>query len=338
MRVFFAALVLVMVGVCFSPAWAQDSTSLDEAVGFSDAQLETLEAQGQNVLGESVEFTAYEHSYRLLAVWSQDGEAGEGSVLLYQTDLPTPQLIWTVNYASRQEKPHINNEHSLFTAPAPGDWDSSGVVEFAVQTEMILAGDKTTPLIYVYGLTADGSVINRLGESLPTGEVVTRVRGISEGVYYLDVTDLRGWNTMGMPACCFPTLQYTFVWSSDRAVDISGQNAAYYYGRMGDLLLQLTTLNRYPPTDGVDPAQDYAARLLELLMIYDVIGQREAGLKVVHALVDLRKSEQFLPERSYIDDVFLPAMETFFASGKPFLPPEYASDPSLEPIHFYGTN
>src|SRR6187455_1497744 len=89
--------VLLFAVLTMTSGLAQDTVPpLSEQVGFSDPKLDELQAAGQNVLGESQEFQANNHTYRLLTVWSalpgDPSSVTGGSALLYQMDGNQPML------------------------------------------------------------------------------------------------------------------------------------------------------------------------------------------------------------------------------------------------------
>src|SRR5690242_2435835 len=93
-----ALCVLLLTILNIAPGLAQETIRpLSEQVGFVDPKLDELQVAGQNILGESLEFQANNHSYRLLTVWTalpgypdDPTSVTGGSALLYQTDAGQP--------------------------------------------------------------------------------------------------------------------------------------------------------------------------------------------------------------------------------------------------------
>jgi hypothetical protein len=122
-------------------------------------------------LAESLEFEAYAHRYRLLAVWEVFPDAPPddptraigGSALLYQMDGGAPQLRWSEDYLSLLgQAPYLAKEPSgYFPAPPPGDWNGDGKVEFGVRGTFMGTAWFTT-ILYVYQIEPDGTVVSKL--------------------------------------------------------------------------------------------------------------------------------------------------------------------------------
>jgi hypothetical protein len=331
-------LVVVLLLILATPTFAQDAfPPLAQQVGFSDPKLDELQAIGQNVLGESVEFAAYGHTYRLLTVWSvlpgypdEFSSVVGGSALLYQVDAGQPLLIWSQDYLNLLgQAPYITNQRlDFFSAPPPGDWMGTGKTNFAVLGNFVGTAWFST-FYYFYQLQPDNTVTSLLRGVILPGHIVANLEYQPDGSLLLVVSDIRGEMAMGLPNCCGPQAVRYFEWRGDMIQDASASHPEKYLPALGGAVFQLTT------TPITDPAE-YAARLLELLMIYQSLGNSEAGLKLVGALVAQAKEDGALAEGTYVDTTFLPAMIQLFASGQPFVVPDFAS-PSPPPlIDFYA--
>src|SRR5450432_926534 len=230
-------------------AQAQDATPsgapLAAQVGFSDATLDKLQAENVNTLGESLEFQAYGHSYRLISLWEvQSGVPFPigGAVLLYQTDAPKPTLRWSQDYTKLSgQAPYLSNAKLDFaTFPAPGDWNKNGKTEFAVMGESSGTSWAST-VLYIYELKADGSVVSRLKGVIPAGFIASSAQADSDGTLVITVDDIRGEMAMGLPNCCGPHAVRYYDWLDDKITDASAQHSDKYFASLGDALYQLTT-------------------------------------------------------------------------------------------------
>jgi hypothetical protein len=303
--------------------------SLAEQIGFSDSIFDQLEMQGQAVLGESLEFSAYNHTYRLLAIWDRSVEPPDlgptvGTVLLFQTDTAQPTLLWSQDYGKLQgQVPSLDG----IGMSAPGDWNNDNKMEFA-----ILGWFSGTAwyhkIIYIYQIEPEGAVVPALKGVIPPGHIVVSAEQQNHGNFLLTVADIRGEMAMGLPNCCGPYIYRYFEWRDGILKDTSDQHISKYFAPIGNNIYDLTT-ERFD-----DPAL-IAARLLELLMMYEAVGQRDAGWRLVQGLVAQAKMQGWLAEGTYVDTVFMPTMTQLYEAGQPFVIPEL-SDGSIQYIDFYN--
>jgi hypothetical protein len=324
-------LLLIMLGVM--PTFAQD-TSLSAQVGFADPKLDELQAAGQNTLGESLDFQANNHSYRLLTVWTMlpgdPASATGGSALLYQTDVGQPVLVWSQDYLNLLgQAPYITNQRmDFFIAPPPGDWTGTGKTDFAVLGSFAGTAWFST-FYYVYQLQPDNTVTSAFKGVIPAGHIVTAIEAQPDGSLLLAASDVRGEMTMGLPNCCGPQAVRYFEWRGDQITDASSAHPEKYLPSLGGAVYQITT------AEITDPAE-YSARLLELLMIYQTLGKPDAGLTLVQTLVAQAKESGQLAEDTYMDTTFLPTMLQLYQSGQPFVVPDYAGPNPPAAPDFYA--
>lgn len=297
---------------------------LAEQVGFIDPALTELETKGQNVLGESVDFSAYGHAYRLLAVWSvlpgyptELSSVSGGSALLFQMDTPAPTLLWKQDYTALMgQAPYLTDQRSIgFSAPAPADWTGDGRIEFAVLGSHSGTAWSST-FYYFYNLEADGRVVSALQGIIQPGFIVGTMEAQFDGSLLLTVADIRGEMAMGLPNCCGPFTNRFYEWRGGTIAEASALHPEKYVPSIGSIVYYLTT------ETAEDPA-DYAARLLEVMMMYEALGQKDAGWKLVNSIITTAKSDGRLVEGSYVDTTFLPAMTQLYQAGQPFVPPDY---------------
>jgi hypothetical protein len=339
MRTLFIRLLVPLALLVFFtlPAHAQTVLTLAEQVGFSDPALDALEAAGVNTLGESVAFTAYGSPYRLLAVWSVLPASTDitpvnvtgGTALLYRMDA-TPTLVWQRDFAETGHAPFLTSEYLSFNAPPPGDWNGDGLTDFGVVANF--AGTSwASYLLHIFTLAEDGTVTSPLTGTIPPGHIVTRAEQFNATSALMSVVDIRGEMLMNLPNCCGARVTRYFSWQGAAVEDISADLYYRYYEGIGNNLVYVTTTD-FNPREGLPTAEELSARLLELMMVYEAIGARETGWTLAQALVAQAKAEGRLPEGTYVDTVFLPAMQTYAERGQPFLMPEYVdSDLSAIP-------
>jgi len=309
-------------------AQAQDATPsgapLAAQVGFSDPVLDKLQAEGVNTLGESLEFKAYNHKYRLISLWELQGSVPfpiGGAVLLFQTDSAKPMLRWSQDYTKLSgQAPYLSNAKMDFAHfPPPGDWNKNGKTEFAVLGSFSGTSWAST-VLYIYELKADGTVPSRLKGVIPAGFIVSAAEPDLDGTIVLTVNDIRGEMAMGLPNCCGPHAVRYYDWRNDKISDASAQHSDKYFGTLGDALYQLTTQK-------FDDAAQYSARLLELLMAYDAIGQRDAGWSLANSLANSALAARRVPANGYLEKVFLPTEKQLYDQHKPFEVPDLVTGP-----------
>src|SRR5258707_531494 len=230
---------LIVSFALFSPvAQAQDATPsgapLAAQVGFSDPVLDKLQTEGVNTLGESLEFKAFNHKYRLISLWE------------LQSSVPFPI-------------------------------GGAGLVFLTAEADL------------------DDTIV-------------------------LTVNDIRGEMAMGLPNCCGPHATRYYDWRNDKISDASAQHSDKYFGTLGDALYQLTTQK-------FDDAAQYSARLLELLMAYDAIGQRDAGWSLAQMLANSALAAKRVPANGYLEKVFLPTEKQLYDQHKPFEVPDLVTGP-----------
>lgn len=308
---------------------------LSEQVGFSDPALDALQALGENTLGESEDFQAYGHNYRLLAIWELLSDASPndvtsiigGAALLFQMDTAKPTLLWSQDYLKLiGQAPFLTNQHyPVFNAPAPGDWDKDGKTEFAILGSFSGTAWFST-FYYVYQIQPDGvTVTSRFKGNIPPGYIVVAIEPQFDNSIVLTVADIRGEMAMGLPNCCGPQISRYFDWRGDTLVDSSPNHTDRYFERIGSTLYRLTT-------EQFDNPADYAARLLELLMMYDAMGQRDAGWLLVQGLVAQAKQTGRLAEGTYVDTVFIPTMTQLYQQKQPFVAPDLLNTGVATPL------
>jgi hypothetical protein len=321
-----ALCVLLFTVTSVAPGLAQETIRpLSEQVGFSDPKLDELQASGQNILGESQDFQAYGHAYRLLTVWSvlpgyPDDLASVigGSALLYKIDGGQPLLLWSQDYLKLLgQAPYLTNQRmDFFNAPPPADWTGTGKTDFAVLGSFAGTAWFST-FYYVYQIQPDNTVVSVLKGVIPAGHIVSALEIQLDGSLLMAASDVRGEMTMGLPNCCGPQAVRYFEWRGDQIQDVSSSHPEKYLPSLGGAVYQLTTAQI------ADPAE-YSARLLELLMIYQTLGKPDAGLTLVQLLVAQAKESGQLAEATYVDTTFLPAMLQMYQSGQSFVVPDYA--------------
>lgn len=325
----FVSLSILFLLLLSSTSVLAQSTPLEQQVGFADAKLAELSAVGQNTLGESLEFTGNNHSYRLITVWQPSPDAAStvpvgGSALLYQTDGGTPVLLWSQDYlALIGQAPYISGLGlGFFPAPPPGDWNGDGKTEFGVYGSF--AGTAWfSSILYIYEIQPDNTIRPVLRGVIPAGHIVTNAEILSDNSVMLSASDIRGEMAMGLPNCCGPFIQRFFEWRGDTITDASALYPGRYFETLGNLLYYLTT------TDIQDPV-DYSARLLELLMSYESMGQRDAGWNLMFSLILQAKQAGRLAEGTYVDQTFLPTMTQMYQSGTPFAPPDVVAGTAMD--------
>ncbi len=304
--------------------------SLAAQVGFADPALSALESQGVNTLGEHYKFTAFGREYRLLAIWAMMTGATipvGGTALLYDISGPAPKLLWSFDYAKYDgQAPQLFSGIAGASDPTPiglppGTWFGDERVYFAVAS----AHSGTSwdnYIIHLYELKADGTVVSALKGAIPRGFIVSRIDPVEGAAPLFVVSDIRGEMAMDLPNCCGPHQVLYYTWQNGALVDVSDKFYGYYFPTLGSILYELSTQK-------MDQPNETAARLLELLMIYDSIKQREAGWQLVQGLVAQFKASGRLQAGSYIDTVFLPAMQQLHDANKPFVAPDLANaDPA----------
>jgi hypothetical protein len=342
----FAAFALAFALAPLHHAAAQDSTlTISQQVGFDDPVFAELEAKNQRTLGESVEFNAYGHDYRLFTVWellpdmTADDPGGVlgGTALLFQMDTAAPTLLWSEDYAARiGQEPYVSGEHfgGGFNSPPPGDWNGDGVIEFGVLGSFSGTAWFNT-ILYIYELQADNTVTSALEGVIPPGMIVTHVEQGFDGQPLLSVSDIRGEMAMNLPNCCGPHTQRYFAWRDGQLTDVSNEHQEKYNDPLGGAVLYLTTQTVPAGADDLD-ARVFAARLLELLMTYDALKQRDAGWALAQNLLAQAKQTGRLSEGTYVDTEFMPAMEQLYQSGQQFVPPDIIISSGSALGDFYG--
>ncbi len=320
---------------------AQDATGtppppLAEQVGFSDSTLSQLEASGQSILGDSVQFNAYGHAYRLLAVWEKmDGLDFpiSGTALLYQTDGGAPKLVWHVDYSQPWgQAPYISSAvGGTFNAPAPSDWNADGKTEFGVIGSFAGTAWYST-MLYVYQLQPDGSVVDLLANQIPAGYIAVAAESDLNGGVLLTVADVSGEMAMGLANCCGPHASRYFTWRDGQLVDVSAERPDKYMYALGYAVYTVTTQD-------IPDGAEFSARLLEILEMYQAIGQKDAGWALVQTLVAQAKESGRLQSGTYVDTTFLPTMKQLYDAGKPFIVPDYVGpDATAVPPDFYASS
>lgn len=293
---------------------------LSEQIGFYDPIFAELEADRQNTLGDSTRFEAYSHQYRLLAIWAISPDYPEmvdgGTALLYQMDGNQPQLIWSKDYSGfHGQTPSVDSASPLFHAPSPGDWNNDGKAEFGVYG--FFAGTAWySNMLYVYQLKPDNEVVSIFKGKILPGHIVISAEKLNDGTtILLTLTDVRGEGAMKLSNCCGPLIHRYYEWRERDIVEASAKYLDNYVQPLGNTIYRLTTSNITDPVE-------YSARLLEVLMIYDALDQREAGWALAQQIVQQAKQTGRLPEGTYVDETFMPAMAQLYESGTLFVAPD----------------
>jgi hypothetical protein len=341
-RLFVTNVLFALLTAGFVSAQDQTGTApppLAQQVGFSDATLSQLEAAGQNVLGDDVQFQTYGHSYRLFTVLQPvpgvpsdvPASIAGGSALLYQTDTATPTLVWSQDYLKLLgQAPYLTHQKmDFFKAPPPSDWNSDGQIEFAVLGNFAGTAWFST-FYYVYQLHDDNSVASVLKGGIPPGFIVYQIEPQTDGAVLFTAADIRGEMAMGLPNCCGPTSTHYFEWRGGQISDISAQQADRYVDKIGTDVFGAIT-----DDFGDNPAQ-LAGELMNILSDYDAIGHRDAGWQLVQQIVAQAKSSGRLADGTYVDTTFMPAEQQLYQSGQPFVPPDYVGPNASAPQDFYA--
>jgi len=309
------------------------SQSLAEQAGFSSPVLDEFQRAGMRYVAEKIAFSAYGHDYRLLgfrpvAVPTDDGNRlSLGAAMLFQVDGNTGTLLWRKDvggeYITLDAK-----QAELHAWPLPGDWETTGNIEFGVRATL----DSTCPLsiLNVYELHADGSVHARFTNRIPPDHVVQSITIQEDGSLLLTASDQRG-RSMGM--CVYPRMTRYFELRRDQLTDVSKRHTSDYMADLGEDIYAATT---WINGEGDDwNSQAYAARLMEILLIYDALGERDAGYVLVRELASNALSTGRIKQNMYLDQVFLPTMAQLYAQKLPFVEPAYTGPKPIPAVNWY---
>jgi hypothetical protein len=298
---------------------ATPTRTLAQQVGFYDARLKQIAAKGISHIQDRVDFTAYGHKFRLLsfdALWA-DSLVMPGTVLLYQTDIGQPKLIW--EQTTNVETPFLKS-----STPLPGDWFNDGTLYFGIWSYWWTTAWSVHNLT-IYNLRPDNSVNPISMDFVPKGYAAGAIEEQADGTPLLVTDDYRdGW-VMGLDKwsiymCCGPYLHRYFQRKDGKFIDVSADFSYKYFPEMGSALQYITTLKPIKGDDNADRL--YALNLLRLLVIYEDIGERDAGWSLVQTLVSQSKQSGRLPDHTYVDDVFMPWAEQLYKDHKPFVAPD----------------
>jgi hypothetical protein len=105
-----------------------------------------------------------------------------------------------------------------------------------------------------------------------------------------------------------------------------------YMEYLGQYVYLVSTWKPNPNLDEGSNTLWFTMYLMDILMIYDAVGQRESGYILVRGLVTQAIESNRIPEPSYVDQEFLPAMGRFYAENTPFIPPDLVG-PDARPIY-----
>jgi hypothetical protein len=74
---------------------------------------------------------------------------------------------------------------------------------------------------------------------------------------------------------------------------------------------------------------------MEMLLIYDELGERDAGYHLVQELAAEGLRIGRIKPNTYLDQIFLPAMAQLYQQGLPFIEPEYIGPNPQQQFNYY---
>src|SRR5258708_66997 len=202
---------------------------LSAQVGFSDPELDKLEAAKYDVLEVSLEFAGNGHQYRLLSIGRSKPIETESfpygtMVLLVQMDTVHPVFLWEHDYAKQNGLVSFltDDNHSWNSAglPFPGEWNGDGKVFFAVGGGTPVQHDHRN-YIFIYEIKPDGTVVSRLKNAIPPHYGVIKIERQKDNTLLLWAirTDLSNW------AClCGPLPARPFTWIKDKITNAASSH------------------------------------------------------------------------------------------------------------------
>ncbi len=348
-RILFAAIIIFVIFLTKAPynqpvVGQGDMTlpptptqSLEEQAGFSSPVLNELQQKGMRWIDENIAFTAYGHDYRLLSfrpigVPTGDGNMlGLGAAMLFQLDKKAGNLLWRKDVGG--EWSILAEKHAETASwPPPGDWEKNGQIDFGVLNVF----DSTCPfsILNVYALSSDDNVTSRFRNLIPLDHVVTSIEIQDNGSLLLTTVDKRGKGASSL--CVVPNMIRYFELKGTTLTDVSTQHQEDYMGKLGEDIYITTTWKSLPQLDDDTNAEWYAARLMEMLLIYDELKERDAGYSLVqHLAAEAIRTGRIKPN-TYLDQVFLPAMARLYQQNQPFVEPDYIGPNAPQRVNYYG--
>jgi hypothetical protein len=167
----------------------QPKNPLSTQLGFSDQTLDELQRKGLDTVESSLDFSGYNHSYRLINIvgrTSPNPMPTDGVVLLYQTDVSKPQLVW--KWTTGGSKVLLTDQGAEGNVwPLPGDWLRKSRIMFAVFTIRDSTG-WASALLHVFELHQDQTVTSVLKDAVPSGHIVKSVKIEDQGGLLLVLT------------------------------------------------------------------------------------------------------------------------------------------------------
>jgi hypothetical protein len=312
------------------------------------SEIDKLQQVGSHVINGDLRFSAFGHSYRLLSFKpTVVGESlGWETVLLYRLGGARPRFVW--------KKETWNNDPQIIgQSPPPGDWNKDGHILLGVWSGWWTTGWYQGHLD-IFELHPDETLEPVLRGIIPPGFAALSVMKRQDQSDLLLVGDYRdspgimGLDKWSLYTCCGPYLYRYFEWRNGHYQDVSAENRDRYYPAMGTALDYLTTAEIADvtmmvggTTENVGP-QLFSLNLLRLLVIYEDIGEREAGWKLVQSLVAEAKHSGRLRDGTYVDQIFMPVMQKLHSDDKPFVAPDYVlyhraigTDANGTPVYLY---
>jgi len=74
---------------------------------------------------------------------------------------------------------------------------------------------------------------------------------------------------------------------------------------------------------------------MEMLLIYDELGERDAGYHLVQDLATAALLTGRIKSNTYLDQIFLPAMAQLYQQNQPFIEPPYIGPNAPPRINYY---
>jgi hypothetical protein len=252
-------------------------------------------------------------------------------VVLIQVDTVHPMFLWEHDYAKQNGLysllPHNNLSVNSSDLPFPGEWNSDGNVFFAIGGSVPIQHDHRD-YIFIYEIKPDGTVVSRLKNAIPPWYGVIKIERQQDKTLLLWAvrTDLSNY------ACFYgPLPARPFTWIKDKITSVAfsywdayGPNP--YADAIGWEVYHLTTMAVSAQFDD----HTFSQILLELLVHYDAIDQRNAGWQLAQDLVKEAKESHRLAEGTYVDKVFMPTMTQLYEAHRTFVHPDQANLPQYE--------
>ncbi|MEP7286816.1 MAG: hypothetical protein ABI947_13735 [Chloroflexota bacterium] len=309
--------------------------SLAEQAGFSSPILDDLQQKGMRWVNENIPFTAYGHDYRLLSflpigVPTNDGNRLDlGAAMLFQLDKNVAKLLWRKDIGG--EWTILDAKHAETGSwPAPGNWQKNGQIDFGV----LNVADSTCPfhILNMYVLSSDGTVFSAFKNLIPLDHVVTSIEIQKNDSLLLTTVDERG---KSMNRCIVPHMIRYFELTGTKLTDVSVQHQETYMNKLGEDIYFTITWKSIPQLDDNTNSEWYAARLMEVLLIYDELGERDAGYNLVQNLATEAIKTSRIKPHTYLDQIFLPTMAQLYQQHQPFIEPAYIGPNPRQQHNYY---